>query len=59
MAVQHAQTEKLVLRILTSCTNETPPMGSEMEILTYDSREGLNEEQAAIATGREMIVMSR
>ena len=67
------QAEKLALRILTSCTRVTPPIGSEMpvtsaitcppplvsaEILPYDGREGLNEEQAALAKGKEMIVTS-
>ena len=68
-----ALAEKLVSRILTSCTRVTPPIGSEMpvtsaitcppplisaEILPYDGREGLNEEQAALAKGKEMIVTS-
>ena len=35
--------------------SKMPPMVSA-EILHYDDREGLNEEQAAIVSGREMIV---
>ena len=42
----------------TSASTFPPPMISA-EILPYDGREGLNEEQAALAIGHEIIVMSR
>ena len=72
MASQQVQAERLALRILSSCTRRvTPPMGSEMPgtsasncpppmispgIRPFDSREGLKEDQAVLAVGREMIV---
>ena len=75
MASQQAQAEQLALRILSSCTmRDTPPPGGEMPgpsasifpspmvsqgILPYDDSEGLNEEEARLASGRVMIVAGR